>query len=542
MFARVLMLIAILVVMASPSLAAITRIEQAVQSENNLKVYLAFEKDDGTSIQSVNIGEVNLSVNDQSLPVNDFKPFSQTGEGMAVTMLIDVSRTMGVKPEFGPDPFTLLVAAIGKMIDGMNEQDVFSIITFGDEVKVVQPFTNEKMSLRNALVAIKPQANRTHLYEGLQKAIEVNRQKGSKIPGRRGVIVISDGRDEGSGVGLDDVLKLNNASIPFFTVGYNHSGTDHLTKLRSLAIKTGGLYTSSSRSQDFDKTMQTIKAYLNSAYLANSSIPAGVAGKDIVLKAMLNRDNIESYATKQIQLIGTAIQEPMPDLQSVQPTADVPTLPADTWYIKAENFVRTNPAWVAGGTCLASVLLGVLIVVQRRKKLRRLAAAQLAADEARARDDDAYSSNALDSTLNWKDHAAGQGLAANITNDQNYAQSSSNITFSKAAAEKPTVIVGRLVVVSSQTTAARLGDVFPVSDHASLGRSDECSIHINDDKLSRRHADISFNAGIHTITDFRSTNGTFINGDKIQESTRLRQGDLIRAGLIEFRFEEAITG
>ncbi|WP_455198669.1 FHA domain-containing protein [Kaarinaea lacus] len=74
-----------------------------------------------------------------------------------------------------------------------------------------------------------------------------------------------------------------------------------------------------------------------------------------------------------------------------------------------------------------------------------------------------------------------------------------------------------------------------------LGRGSNNDITINDELVSKQHAEIiaeqsEANDGfIYTIMDCGSTNGTFVNDKKISEYT-LKNGDVIRIGINHFRF------
>jgi pSer/pThr/pTyr-binding forkhead associated (FHA) protein len=60
--------------------------------------------------------------------------------------------------------------------------------------------------------------------------------------------------------------------------------------------------------------------------------------------------------------------------------------------------------------------------------------------------------------------------------------------------------------------------------------------------LSRVHFEIAFNGDIAAIRDLQSTNGTFVDGMRVQEVV-LRSGSKISAGRTEFDFELiALTG
>jgi FHA domain/Domain of unknown function (DUF4388) len=62
-----------------------------------------------------------------------------------------------------------------------------------------------------------------------------------------------------------------------------------------------------------------------------------------------------------------------------------------------------------------------------------------------------------------------------------------------------------------------------------IGRSSDLDMMLVEEMVSRRHAQIGMQNGIITIEDLGSTNGTFVNGEKIQRAS-LREGDRVLIG------------
>ncbi|GGH56345.1 FHA domain-containing protein [Rothia aerolata] len=67
------------------------------------------------------------------------------------------------------------------------------------------------------------------------------------------------------------------------------------------------------------------------------------------------------------------------------------------------------------------------------------------------------------------------------------------------------------------------------------GRSPNSDIFLNDVTVSRQHAVFVPNAGTFVLTDNNSLNGTYVNGDRVDEAF-LKNGAEIRIGKFHFAF------
>ena len=72
---------------------------------------------------------------------------------------------------------------------------------------------------------------------------------------------------------------------------------------------------------------------------------------------------------------------------------------------------------------------------------------------------------------------------------------------------------------------------------ATIGRSRQCDIVIDDPNVSRQHAEVRPRGGSWVINDLGSTNGSSVNGRRVQEAEVLRPGDEIEIGTSAIRFE-----
>src|SRR5262245_42273309 len=74
-----------------------------------------------------------------------------------------------------------------------------------------------------------------------------------------------------------------------------------------------------------------------------------------------------------------------------------------------------------------------------------------------------------------------------------------------------------------------------------IGRGESMDVLIDNVSVSRRQAEIREENGAWTVRDLGSSNGTFINGQRLTADHRLRPGDEISFGKFSLFFERAFT-
>ena len=72
-----------------------------------------------------------------------------------------------------------------------------------------------------------------------------------------------------------------------------------------------------------------------------------------------------------------------------------------------------------------------------------------------------------------------------------------------------------------------------------IGRSSDCDVRVDDANVSRRHAEVRRIGDGYSLVDLGSTNGTEVNGQRIQE-TALMNGDVISVGTTRITFERRL--
>ncbi|HEX3626122.1 MAG TPA: FHA domain-containing protein [Verrucomicrobiae bacterium] len=90
------------------------------------------------------------------------------------------------------------------------------------------------------------------------------------------------------------------------------------------------------------------------------------------------------------------------------------------------------------------------------------------------------------------------------------------------------------LVVLTQSMAGRSYDL--ATERTTVGRVEDNAFQIEEPSVSSRHCEILLRGADIVIKDLNSTNGTFINGEKISEGV-LKPGQTLRLGNVELKLD-----
>jgi pSer/pThr/pTyr-binding forkhead associated (FHA) protein len=97
--------------------------------------------------------------------------------------------------------------------------------------------------------------------------------------------------------------------------------------------------------------------------------------------------------------------------------------------------------------------------------------------------------------------------------------------------------MAKLVLLSAGMTG-RIHDL--KVDKTTIGRVEDNTFQIAEPSVSSHHCEILLRGSDVVVRDLNSTNGTFINGEKVTE-TVIKPGQVLRLGQIEMRLETEST-
>jgi Ca-activated chloride channel family protein len=172
----------------------------------------------------------------------DLVLFQETGLPLAMTLVLDTSSS--VRHAFS-EVQDMAVSFLRQLLP----DDVASVMSFGDTVRVLHTFTRDRVALETAVRHAKAIGG-TALYDALYIALkELNTPQidDRDVPRRRVAMVLSDGDDTSSLVDFNDLVELaarSDVAVYAIRMGSTNPGSNQQNEarfvLRRLANQTGG--------------------------------------------------------------------------------------------------------------------------------------------------------------------------------------------------------------------------------------------------------------------------------------------------------------
>ncbi len=107
----------------------------------------------------------------------------------------------------------------------------------------------------------------------------------------------------------------------------------------------------------------------------------------------------------------------------------------------------------------------------------------------------------------------------------------------RAAAREPGTELGRLVVISSPSAEPAVGASFSLDAVTTLGRDVNATILLDDEFVSGLHAALTYRGRTWYVEDLGSTNGSYVNGSRVEGVAAAAFGDELQLGNVRLRLE-----
>lgn len=417
--------------------------------------------------------------------------WAQQTRPLDIMLVLDQSGSMRQN-----DPQRLMGQALGHFIGQLGPEDGIGLILFGTRAEVVQPLNplgtgNQREALLTQIAQIRYVGKYTNIAAGIERGLYELKLKG-RTESIQALVFITDGIMDTGDPDQNNEMKrwlreqlLQEASergVRIFSIALTEQADFML--IQEMAAATKGEYFRAMNALDMVKTFDQIHSLL--AKLVEESSKA----LDILPSP-----------------IATALPEPTtPPTPDLVPTM-VPSLPAP---VRLKSGILL---WLGGGIILLLILLIVLIMILRSRR-------QVTIDPDRAQ------ANLEQGKRVKPGRAPGALTPQSLSPTATGAKPSSPIPPAK------------LIDLKTGTPLLLTKEVIRV------GREPSNDIVIPEVTVSGRHAQIEFRKGQFYLKDLRSSNGTFVNKQKVEGEVLLKSGDIVRFDQFGYTFmgPEATAG
>ncbi len=195
------------------------------------RVYVTPIEDNGSIGAGLNSQNFEATLDGKRVPIRRVSAGYAVDEGLGVALLLDTSGSMR-----GAGIHAARQAAI-RFVSQLGKNDQVAVINFDDAVHVRQNFTTDKRAVSAAIQSAEAVGQHTVLFDAIHKAASL---PASVPPGRRAIVLLTDGHDEGSSLKADDIahLALDNKLLPVYAIGLGQS-VDHAV-LHRFGTVSGG--------------------------------------------------------------------------------------------------------------------------------------------------------------------------------------------------------------------------------------------------------------------------------------------------------------
>jgi hypothetical protein len=521
----------------------------------NIKSYINILDGENEQLKELNDETVfKARINDTDLKLNDIRKFKETGEGILYTILFDISKSIDI------ESFTELKQ---KMVDFINKKDIedyVTIITFGEEVKVIIENSNSNEEITGAISNISLTDKKTRFYESIERAIDLNMIENKLLPVKRAIMVFSDGKDDFiGGITKSEIIKkINTTRFRIFGFGiYNGKLTEDkqisLNLLGEIARTTKGLYYQQNVIP-FDDALNDMQDHIDNSYVLyfeNQTLEKSTKIQNIYISAEFNSSIIHDES--EIRLINKIADTIKPEILKLIQLNDYSfeiyfSEDVDGILEKDNYYVLSDRGEEVVDTLLYENHNDVYkITLTLDKKLKGTYLVELTNIR-----DKSLNGNQMDKkmhTIKTKRYFSNQLLILVISIISFlvliFLIIIIKISRKKTKEDNETVIEenknidiykGKSLIIEYNNQNSFNGKKeINFTDRQVIGRSENCDITFVDDEISRKHCELKIINDELYIEDLNSTNKTILNGSEINGIKNLKQGDIINIGKTEIR-------
>jgi Ca-activated chloride channel homolog len=195
----------------------------------------------------------------------EIESFETSAQSLSCAILLDTTGSMS-------EALPRVKNSIVKLIEELGAQDSVAIYTFDERLDVRQEFTTDKDAAKRAVLRTRAQG-RTALFDALSEVA----QEVSKRPGKKALVVFTDGDDNASALNANSAIaRAKKVGVPLYAIAEGDAvKSQNLKKLlEDLGRRTGGSAYQINKPSDIDLVFHKIGEDLQHLYMISYQPPS----------------------------------------------------------------------------------------------------------------------------------------------------------------------------------------------------------------------------------------------------------------------------
>jgi VWFA-related protein len=223
----------------------------------DVKMVVSVLDEQGLPLRGLTKANFKLTVEGKEIRDFSIQPTSSAKTALSLILGIDVSGSMK------GTPLAEAKRAASIFLDEIDKGNFLALMAFGSNVRFLTDFTENRHEVREAMESLSADDASTWLYQATYDSLE----KASAAPTSRvAIVLLTDGRDEGSPRNQEDVLaKIRRIQVPVYTLGFGSKA--EIDYLRKVATLSGGYFLFTPRAQELSGLYTTVLSQLRNQYL-----------------------------------------------------------------------------------------------------------------------------------------------------------------------------------------------------------------------------------------------------------------------------------
>ncbi len=502
--------------------------------------------------------EITCQVGTNAATVESTQKVSGTAESVRTLVLWD--NSLSVMKKYGEDIKSILIDVVANRAP--NEK--FAIATIDEAVTLVADYTDDYTVLKQTIEAIEGENKDAYIIENVYEAVLSLNAVGDC--GYKRIILISDGMDATEiGYSKEELnTLLSQTPYPIYTIGV--LSKDRQQELQDMFALSRTTYADYFYLNEIEDAMEVVRGFSTDYGLlqVKISVPAELRDGSTQNSQLTIAGGSDSYVATSLVTLPFAESEggetvPEETAGTTEPavTEEEPSDDRETSAGAEEPSIAGIPfKWIliGGGALLVVIVIVVIPVVSGKKKKKSASGNDYARLDQQIRNERSGSAPQPQAAHPIRPVQARPAPAQPVqparvqpvqvppvqtaqktqminTGSAPQAGRETNFLFSGAAAPAHRVV---LTNVQDAVKSYQCG----MADKIVIGRDPAgCSLVLEDSAVSGRHCEIGLSGTTFYVKDLGSSNGTFINGCRINPNvmTEIRTGCTMKLGRIDYR-------